>query len=246
MPELTGKVALVTGGGRGIGAEIARRLASHGADVAVTYVQDDKRANGVVEEIGSLGRRGLAIRADAADHEAAVAAVERTAAEFGRLDILVNNAGIWAGGPFQEVSLEDFDRVIAVNVRAVFATTQAATRHLGEGGRIINVGSCQGERVSMVGQSLYSLSKAALTGFTKAVAFELGPRGITVNLVAPGPVTTEMIPEDPELIEHLRGITAVGRFGTTAEIAAVVAYLAGPESGFTTGTTFTVDGGANI
>ncbi|MEV7006681.1 SDR family oxidoreductase [Streptosporangium sp. NPDC051022] len=246
MSELTGKVALITGGGRGIGAEIARRLASRGADVAVTYVQDEKRANNVAEEIGALGRRGLAIRADAADPEAAVAAVERTAAEFGRLDILVNNVGIWIGGPFQELSLEDFDRIIAVNVRAVFATTQAATRHLREGGRIINVGSCQGERVSMVGQSLYSLTKSALTGFTKAVAFELGPRGVTVNLIAPGPVATEMIPENPELIEHLRGITAVGRFGTTAEIAALVAYLAGPESGFTTGTTFTIDGGANI
>ncbi|MFE0106550.1 SDR family NAD(P)-dependent oxidoreductase [Streptomyces sp. NPDC059009] len=243
---LAGKVALVTGGSRGIGAETARRLAADGADVALTYVRGAEPARDVVADIEALGRRALAVQADAADPAASRAAVERTVAELGRLDILVNNAGTWSGGPLEALTVAQFDEIIAVNVRSVFAATQAAAGHLGEGGRIVTIGSCQGDRVTGQAQTLYAMSKSALNGFTKGVALELGERGITANLVAPGPIRTDMTPTDPQLVEGFRSRTKVGRLGTTTEVAALVSYLAGPDAGFTTGGIFAVDGGTNI
>lgn len=246
MADSGGKVALVTGGSRGIGAAIAARLAADGADVAITYVRDEESARAVVRRIERSGRRGTAIRADAADAEAVVVAVNRTVTELGRLDILVNNAGIWDGGVFEDLTLAQFDRIVAVNVRSVFAATQAAARHMGGGGRIITIGSCQGDRVSAARQILYATSKSALHGLTKGVARHLGERGITVNLIAPGPITTDMTPSDPQVVADLKNGTVVGRFGTTEEIAALASYLASPAAGFTTGATFAIDGGTNI
>ncbi|MBI0320128.1 SDR family NAD(P)-dependent oxidoreductase, partial [Streptomyces javensis] len=222
---LDGKAALVTGGSRGIGEAVAIRLAEEGADVALTYHSQAERAADVVDRIKALGRRAWAVRADGVDAQAVRAAVEGAAAEFGRLDILVNNAGVGALGPIAELSLDDVDRVLAVNVRAPFLLAQAATAHMADGGRIINIGSCMAERVAFPGGSLYATSKTALTGLTKALARELGPRGITANLIHPGPVDTDMNPADGENAAFQSGFTALGRYGRTTEIAATVAHL---------------------
>ncbi|NEW74616.1 SDR family NAD(P)-dependent oxidoreductase [Streptomyces rhizosphaericus] len=240
---LDGKAALVTGGSRGIGEAVAIRLAEQGADVALTYHSQAERAADVVDRIKALGRRAWAVRADGVDAQAVRAAVEGTAAEFGRLDILVNNAGVGALGPIAELSLEDVDRVLAVNVRAPFLLAQAATAHMADGGRIINIGSCMAERVAFPGGSLYATSKTALTGLTKALARELGPRGITANLIHPGPVDTDMNPADGENAAFQSGFTALGRYGRTTEIAATVAHLAGDSGRYITGASIAVDGG---
>ncbi|MFD0690855.1 SDR family oxidoreductase [Actinomadura fibrosa] len=241
--DLAGRAALVTGGGRGIGAAIARRLARHGADVAVTYVRAPERAAGVVGEIEAAGGRGLAIAADAADPAAVVAAVDRAAAELGRLDILVNNAGIAPCGPLEEVSLAELDRALAIHVRAAFVAAQAAARHLGPGGRVITIGSSLAERVPYPGWTLYAMSKSALTGLTRGLARDLGPRGITANVVQPGSTDTEMNPADAPDAEFERGFTALGRYGRAEEIAAMVAHLAGPGGDYVTGAAIAVDGG---
>ncbi|GAA1845066.1 SDR family oxidoreductase [Actinomadura bangladeshensis] len=241
--QLDGRTALVTGGGRGIGAAIALRLARDGADVAVTYLRAPERAAEVVREIEAAGRRGLAIAADAADPAAAAAAVDRVAAEFGRLDILVNNAGIAPNGPLEDVSAEELDLTIDVHVRAAFVTAQAAARHLGPGGRIVNIGSSLAERVPYPGWTLYAMSKSALTGLTRGLARDLGPRGITANVVQPGSTDTEMNPADSPDAEFERGFTALGRYGRAEEIAAMVAHLAGPGGDFVTGAAIAVDGG---
>ncbi|WP_275559860.1 3-oxoacyl-ACP reductase family protein [Streptomyces sp. 5-6(2022)] len=240
---LDGKAALVTGGSRGIGEAVAIRLAEEGADVALTYHSQAERATDVVDRIKVLGRRAWAVRADGADAQAMRAAVEGTAAEFGRLDILVNNAGVGVLGPIGELSLDDVDRVLAVNVRAPFLLAQAATAHMADGGRIINIGSCMAERVAFPGGSLYATSKTALTGLTKALARELGPRGITANLIHPGPVDTDMNPADGENAAFQSGFTALGRYGRTTEIAATVAHLAGTSGRYITGASIAVDGG---
>ncbi|GAA2333661.1 SDR family NAD(P)-dependent oxidoreductase [Streptomyces violaceusniger] len=240
---LDGKAALVTGGSRGIGEAVAIRLAEEGADVALTYHSQAERAADVVDRIKVLGRRAWAVRADGADAQAMRAAVEGTAAEFGRLDILVNNAGVGVLGPIGELSLDDVDRVLAVNVRAPFLLAQAATAHMADGGRIINIGSCMAERVAFPGGSLYATSKTALTGLTKALARELGPRGITANLIHPGPVDTDMNPADAENAAFQSGFTALGRYGRTTEIAATVAHLAGTSGRYITGASIAVDGG---
>ncbi|GAA0931870.1 MULTISPECIES: SDR family NAD(P)-dependent oxidoreductase [Streptomyces violaceusniger group] len=240
---LDGKAALVTGGSRGIGEAVAIRLAEEGADVALTYHSQAERAANVVDRIKVLGRRAWAVRADGVDAQAVRAAVEGTAAEFGRLDILVNNAGVGALGPIAELSLDDVDRVLAVNVRAPFLLAQAATAHMADGGRIINIGSCMAERVAFPGGSLYATSKTALTGLTKALARELGPRGITANLIHPGPVDTDMNPADGENAAFQSGFTALGRYGRTTEIAATVAHLAGDSGRYITGASIAVDGG---
>lgn len=241
--QLAGRTALVTGGGRGIGAAIALRLARDGADVAVTYLRAPERAAEVVREIEAAGRRGLAIAADAADPAAAAAAVDRVAAEFGRLDILVNNAGIAPNGPLEDVSAEELDLTIDVHVRAAFVTAQAAARHLGPGGRIVNIGSSLAERVPYPGWTLYAMSKSALTGLTRGLARDLGPRGITANVVQPGSTDTEMNPADSADAEFERGFTALGRYARAEEIAAMVAHLAGPGGDFVTGAAIAVDGG---
>ncbi|MFD7288168.1 SDR family NAD(P)-dependent oxidoreductase [Streptomyces sp. NPDC059863] len=240
---LHGKVAFVTGGSRGIGEAVAIRLAEEGADVALTYQHSAERATEVVDRIKALGRRALAVRADSADATAVRDAVDGAAAEFGRLDILVNNAGTGALGPVEELTLEDVDRVLGVNVRAPFLTSQAALRHMSEGGRIVTIGSCMAERVAFPGGALYATSKTALTGLTKALARELGPRGITANLIHPGPIDTDMNPADGPGAEMQRGLTALGRYGRPADIAATVAHLAGDGGRYVTGASIAVDGG---
>ncbi|MGH4032995.1 SDR family NAD(P)-dependent oxidoreductase [Actinomycetota bacterium Odt1-20B] len=240
---MNGKVALVTGGSRGMGRAIALRLAQEGADVAITYVNGEDAAREVVAKVESMGRRALAIRADAADAGDPAGAVERAADDLGRLDILVNNAGIGVLGPVDSLTLADVDRVLDVNVRAVFLASQAAAGRLADGGRIISTGSALAKYAGGPGGSLYSLSKSALTGMTKALARELGGRGITVNLVHPGAVDTDMNPADGPYAEPQKAATALGRFGSADEVASLVAYLAGEEAGYITGAELVVDGG---
>ncbi|MEW1699816.1 MULTISPECIES: SDR family oxidoreductase [unclassified Streptomyces] len=243
MSAMNGTAVLVTGGSRGIGAATAVRLAREGADVAFTYVRDETGAKEVAARIEAVGRRALPLRADAADAGDAAGAVGWAADALGRLDVLVNNAGVGVLGPLESLSLADVDRVLAVNVRAVFLASQAAAAHLPEGGRIVTVGSCMALRVPGPGGTLYAMSKAALTGLTKALARDLGGRGITANLVHPGPVDTGMNPADGPHADGQRALTALGRFGTPEEVAAMVAFLAGPEGRYVTGAEFSVDGG---
>ncbi|NEA98146.1 3-oxoacyl-ACP reductase FabG [Streptomyces sp. SID13726] len=238
---LNGKVALVTGGSRGIGAATALRLAREGADVAVTYVHGEEGASDVVRRVEALGRRGVALRADSADAGEAAGAVARTAETLGGLDVLVNNAGVGVLGPLEELSLAEVDRVLAVNVRGVFLASQAAASRMRSGGRIITIGSCMAQRVPGPGGVLYATSKSALVGLTKALARELGARGITANVVHPGPVDTDMNPADGPFAAGQAAMTALGRFGAVDEVASVVAYLAGAE--YVTGAEFAVDGG---
>ncbi|MEN3611948.1 SDR family oxidoreductase [Plantactinospora sp. ZYX-F-223] len=243
---LDGKVAFVTGGSRGIGAAVAVRLAQDGADVALTYQQNAEAAGAVLDRIKAIGRRGLAIQADSADPAAVVSAVERAAGEFGRLDVLVNNAGAFLVGPAVEVGLAEFERSVAVNVRAPFVAAQAAARHMVDGGRIITIGSNMAERAAFPGFALYSMSKTALTGLTKGLARDLGPQGITVNLVNPGPTDTDSNPADGPMAETIRDFTAVRRYAAPAEIAATVAWVAGADSSYVTGATINVDGGFTV
>jgi NAD(P)-dependent dehydrogenase (short-subunit alcohol dehydrogenase family) len=240
---LGGKVALVTGGSRGIGAAIGRRLARDGADVAVTYRSAKDQADGVVAAVEAEGRRAVALRADAADADAVVDAVDEAARRLGRLDVLVNNAGVFPYGPLGEVTRDEVDTTVAVHVRAAFLASQAATRHLGEGGRIISIGSNIAIKVPFAGVSLYAMTKAALVGLTKGLAHDLAPRGITANLVAPGSTDTEMNPADGPTADAERSLIPLGRYCDPAEIAAAVAFLAGPGAAGITGTTITVDGG---
>jgi 3-oxoacyl-[acyl-carrier protein] reductase len=241
--QLAGKVALVTGGSRGIGAAIAKRLARDGAAVAITYVGARPPADAVVGAIAADGGQALAIRADSADATAVKAAVTETVKAFGRLDVLVNNAGTAVMGPLDQFSLEDFDRMVAVNIRGVFAATQEASRHMGEGGRIITIGSVNADRMPFAGGGVYAMTKAAVAGLTRGLARDLGPRGITVNNVQPGPTDTEMNPAHGPFAETLKGLMALGRYGDVDEIASLVAYLAGPEAAFVTGASLTIDGG---
>ncbi|WP_274565176.1 SDR family NAD(P)-dependent oxidoreductase [Streptomyces spiramyceticus] len=241
---MTGRTAaLVTGGSRGMGAAIALRLAQDGADVAITYVRGEEAAHDVVQKIEAAGRRGIALRADAADAAAVTGAVDRAAAELGRLDILVNNAGVGVLGPIESLTLADIDRVLQVNVRAAFLASQAAAAKMERGGRIVTIGSCMAARVPGPGGTLYATSKAALSGLTKALARELGGRGITANLVHPGPVDTDMNPADGPYAEPQSAMTALGRFGSADEVASLVAYLASQEASYMTGSEVLVDGG---
>ncbi|MEU1571866.1 3-oxoacyl-ACP reductase family protein [Streptomyces collinus] len=238
---LHGKVALVTGGSRGIGAATAVRLAREGADVAVGYVNGKEAADDVVRAVEELGRRAVALRADTGDATEAAGMVDAAAQALGGLDILVNNAGVGVLGPLDTLSLTDVDRVLDVNVRGVFLASQAAAARMPEGGRIITIGSCMAQRVPGPGGTLYATSKAALAGLTKALARELGGRGITANLVLPGPIDTDMNPADGPYAAGQAAMTALGRFGTADEVASMVAYLAG--STYVTGAEFPVDGG---
>ncbi|OHV83557.1 SDR family NAD(P)-dependent oxidoreductase [Rhizobium sp. LCM 4573] len=243
--KLDGKVALVTGGSRGIGAAIAKKLAAEGAAVALTYVNAADKAEQVVREIEKAGGRALAIRADNRQAEAIEQAVSKTVGTFGKLDILVNSAGIWHAAPLAETSVSDFDEVMSVNLRAPFVAVRAAAGHLGEGGRIISIGSNLAELVPWPGISLYSASKAALIGLTKGLARDLGPRGITVNVVHPGSTNTDMNPINGDHSEPQRERIATGSFGEPEDIAGLVAWLAGPEGKFVSGASLTIDGGAN-
>jgi len=243
--DLAGKAALVTGGSRGIGAAIAKRLAADGANVAITYAKDASAAAAVVKAIEQGGGKGVAIRADAADAEAVRSAVEKTAATFGRLDILVNNAGTAIPKPFEEATLEEMDRVLDINVRGVYVATQAALKHMKSGGRIISIGSAVGERVAAPGLVPYAGTKGAVKMFTQALAREIGSRGITVNNVQPGPIDTELNPAAGDWAVPQKAATALDRYGRADEIAAMVAFIAGPESSYITGANLTVDGGMN-
>jgi 3-oxoacyl-[acyl-carrier protein] reductase len=241
--NLTGMVALVTGGSRGIGAAIVKRLAREGADVALTYVSNAHQAGVTVKAAQASGVRALAVQADSADAQAVVAAVERTVQELGGIDILVNNAGIAVIAPLDAFRLEDFDRTLAVNVRAAFVATQAAVKHMQAGGRIINVGSCNAERMPFAGGGVYAMSKAALVGLVKGLARDLGPRGITINNIQPGPVDTDMNPATGDFARMLVQQMALPRYGTGDEIASLVAYLASPEAAYVTGASLSIDGG---
>ena len=245
MTELTGKRALVTGASRGIGAAIALALAEKGADVAITYESSAERAAEVVRAIEAMGRRGFAIQADSADAEAVKRSVDQAAQSLGGLDILVNNAGIARGGPVAEASLADIDALLAVNIRSVVLASQAAIAHLPEGGRIVSIGSCLAERVPFPGITVYSMTKSALLAFTRGLARELGPRDITVNLVHPGPTDTDMNPATGEQADGQRALTALGHYGKPEDVAAAVAFLAGPGARQITGTGISVDGGTN-
>ncbi|MFE4974775.1 SDR family NAD(P)-dependent oxidoreductase [Kitasatospora sp. NPDC056651] len=240
---LDGKVALVTGGSRGIGEAVALRLAEDGADVVLTYQGGAQRAEAVAAKITSLGRTGWAVRADSADPQAVQDAVTAAVERFGRLDVLVNNAGVGVLGPIGDLTLEDVDRVLEVNVRAPFLYARAASAHLAEGGRIVTIGSCVAQRVAFPGTTLYAASKAALIGLNKALARELGPRGITANLVHPGPIDTDMNPAGGPSAEIQSELTALGRFGTAAEVAAAVSYLVGEGGRYVSGAELAVDGG---
>ena len=241
--NLSNKVAFVQGGSRGIGAAIVKRLVQEGAIVAFTYVSSPDKAQALVSELEAKGGRALAIQADSSDSAALQQAIRIAAETFGRLDILVNNAGVLAMGPVEEFKLEDLDRTLDVNVRSVFVATQEAVRFMREGGRVITIGSTNADRMPFAGGAVYAMSKSAIVGLTKGLARDLGPRGITVNNVQPGPVDTDMNPADSDFADALKGLMALPRYGKAEEIASFVAYLAGPESGYITGASLTIDGG---
>jgi 3-oxoacyl-[acyl-carrier protein] reductase len=243
MKPLSNKVALVTGASRGLGAAVVTRLAADGANVALTYSASPDRAESVVRDIETAGGRALAIQADAADVSAVRAAVARTVEAFGRLDILVNNAGALVLKPVDDVTVDDFDRMVAVNVRALFVAAQESARHMTSGGRIINIGSINSDYVPFTGGSLYVLTKAAVAGLTKALARDLGPRGITINNVQPGPTDTEMNPATGAFADRARSYVALERYASPNEIADFVAYLASPGASFITGASLRIDGG---
>jgi 3-oxoacyl-[acyl-carrier protein] reductase len=245
MSKLTDKVALVTGGSRGIGAAIAKRLAADGATVAITYAKDASAASAVVKAIELDGGKAIAIQADAADVEAVRRAVEKAVATFGRLDVLVNNAGTAIPKTFEESTVDEMDRVLDINVRGVFVATQAALKHMKSGGRIIMIGSSVGERVMVPGLAAYAATKGAVKIFSQALSRELGPRGITVNNVQPGPIDTDLNPAAGDWAVPQKAATALDRYGRVDEIAAMVAFVAGPESSYITGANLTVDGGTN-
>ena len=243
--KLEGKVAVVTGGSRGIGAAIARRLAADGASVAITYAKDAKAASAVVEAIGNQGGKAVAIQADAVDVKAVAGAIERTVETFGQIDILVNNVGTAIPKTFEETTLEELDRLIDINVRGVFVATQAALKHIKSGGRIIMIGSCVGERTMTPGLVPYSATKGAVKMFTQGLSREVGTRGITVNNIQPGPIDTDLNPVSGDWAEPQKVNTALGRYGSVDEVAALVAFAAGPEASYITGANLTVDGGTN-
>jgi 3-oxoacyl-[acyl-carrier protein] reductase len=243
--KLEGKIALITGGSRGIGAAIAKRLAADGANVAITYAKGAAAAASVVKEIERAGGKAIAIQADAADADAGKAAVEKTVASFGRLDVLVNNAGTAIPKTFEDTTLDELDRLIDINVRGVFVVTQAALKHMKSGGRIIMIGSSVGERVLVPGLVPYSATKGAVKMFTQGLSREVGSRGITVNNIQPGPIDTDLNPAAGDWSVPQKAATALDRYGRVDEVAALVAFVAGPESSYITGANLTVDGGMN-
>ncbi|WP_421929869.1 SDR family NAD(P)-dependent oxidoreductase [Neoaquamicrobium sediminum] len=245
MANLAGKKAFVTGGSRGIGAAIVKRLATEGADVAFTYARSGEKAGEVAIVVEAEGRRAMAIQADNRDPDSVRAAVEKAAKTFGGLDILVNSAGIYEEASIDELTLEDFDRTLDVNLRAAFIASRAAVDHMPDGGRIVAIGSNLAVRVPFPGISLYAMSKSALIGLTKGFARDLGSRGITANVVHPGSTDTDMNPANGEGADVQRSIMAIPRFGDPAEVAGLVAWLAGPQARGVTGAEFTIDGGAN-
>jgi len=245
MATLTKKVALVTGGSRGIGAAIAKRLAADGATVAITYAKDAEAAAKVVKGIEQAGGKAIAFQADAADADAVRGAVEKTAAALGGIDVLVNNAGTAIPKKFEDATLEELDRVIDINIRGVMVATQAALKHMNNGGRIIMIGSCVGERMMTPGLVPYSATKGAVKMFSQGLSREVGSRGITINNIQPGPIDTDLNPAAGEWAVPQKAATALDRYGKVEEVAALVAFVAGPEASYITGANLTVDGGTN-
>lgn len=243
IQNLTGKTALVTGGSRSIGAAIARRLAADGAAVAITYSASPDRAAQVVAEIEAAGGRAIAIAADAGDPDAVRAAVVQTVETLGSIDILVNNAGVAVNAPIDEFRFEDYERMLAVNVTGVFVATQEAARRMKAGGRIIHIGSSMTRYAAFPTASVYTLTKGAIAGFNRSLARDLGPKGITVNTVHPGPTDTDMNPADGPVAAIVGPGMAIGRYGQPSEIASVVAFLASEEAAFVTGADIVADGG---
>jgi 3-oxoacyl-[acyl-carrier protein] reductase len=243
--KLEGKIALITGGSRGIGAAIARRLAADGASVAITYAKDAGSASAVVKTIEGRGGKAIAIQADSVDAEAIKGAVTEAVSAFGGLDILVNNAGTAIPKAFEEATLEELDRVLDINVRGTFIATQAALKHMNNGGRIIMIGSCVGERMMTPGLAAYSATKGAVKMFTQGLSREVGSRGITVNNVQPGPIDTDLNPASGDWAVPQKAMTSLNRYGTVDEVAALVAFVASPEAAYITGANLTVDGGTN-
>ncbi len=245
MSKLTNTVALVTGGSRGIGAAIAKRLAADGANVAITYTKGADAAASVVKEIEGTGAKAIAIQADSTDAGAVAAAVEKTVATLGQLDVLVNNAGTAIPKKFEETTLAEIDQMFSLNVRGALVATQAALKHMKNGGRIIMIGSCVGERNMTPGLAAYSATKGAIKMFTQGLSREVGDRGITVNNVQPGPIDTDLNPAAGDWAAPQKANTALNRYGTVDEVAALVSFVAGPEASYITGANLTVDGGTN-
>jgi len=243
--KLEGKTAFVTGGSRGIGAAIAKRLAADGARVAITYARGAEAAASVVKAIEGAGGNAIAIQADATDPKAVEAAVEKTVSTLGKLDVLVNNAGTAIPKKFEETTLEELDQVINLNIRGVFIATQAALKQMNDGGRVISIGSCVGERMMTPGLVPYSATKAAIRMFTQGLSREVGDRGITVNNVQPGPIDTDLNPASGDWATPQKAATALNRYGKVEEVAALVAFVASPEASYITGANLTVDGGTN-
>jgi 3-oxoacyl-[acyl-carrier protein] reductase len=243
--KLEGKTALVTGGSRGIGAAIAKRLAADGANVGITYTKGADAAASIVREIERGGRKAIAVQADATNAAAVGAAVEKTVATFGQLDILVNNAGTAIPKKFEDTTLAELDQVIALNIRGPFIATQAALKHIKNGGRIITIGSCVGERMMTPGLVSYSATKGAVKMFTQGLSREVGDRAITVNNIQPGPIDTDLNPAAGDWAAPQKALTALQRYGSVDDVAALVAFVAGPDASYITGASLTVDGGTN-
>lgn len=245
MKKLDNKVAFVTGGSRGIGAAITKKLAEEGAAVVLTYNNSAEKAEAIAAEINNAGGQALAVAADSADPKSLENAIKQATDKFGKIDILVNNAGIYIGKPFEEHTLDDYERIMAVNVRAVYVASQAALKTMPNGGRIITIGSNMGDNAVMPQSTFYTMSKAALQGFTRGLARDLGPKKITVNLVQPGPVDTDMNPAASDFAQMMKSRIALGEYGHVNDIANLVAFLADEENGYITGSALTIDGGFN-
>jgi len=245
MKQFANKTVLVTGGSRGIGAAITRRLAGEGANVAFTFNRSGEKAHAVAAAINDAGGKAIAIQANSSVPDDVTGAVEQTVKNFGGVDILINNAGIYIGKPFEDHTLGEYDEIMSVNVRAVYVAAHAAVKHMRAGGRIITIGSNMGDNSVGPQTTLYSMSKSALQGLTRGLARDLGPKKITVNLVQPGPIDTDMNPANTELADFLRSLTALGDYGTGDDIAGLVSFLAGEEGRFITGSILTIDGGFN-